>query len=70
MPTLNLRAEATDQHGKTIATPDDLLKKAKDHEADALVAASCASRGFFKKWQVDIYEAIEDKLIFPAGPAV
>lgn len=48
----------------------ELLKKPEDHEAHALVAAWCASRWFFEDWRVDLYTAIEDELIFPAGPAV
>ena len=48
----------------------ELSKKPEDHEADALVAAWCASRGFFGDWRIDLYTAIEDELIFPAGPAV
>ena len=51
-------------YGKLSAKPDD-------HEADALVAALCASQWFFQHWQVDLYTTIEDKqLIFPAGPAI
>ena len=51
-------------HGK-------LREKAKFHEADALVAAWCASQGFFGDWRVDLYTAIEDKLIFrPARPSI
>lgn len=41
-----------------------------DDVADALVAAWCASRWWFKRWQTDLYEAIPDVLTFPAGPAV
>ena len=53
-----------------VAAYCDLLKKPEDHEADALVAAWCASRAHFKKWPVDLYEDIKDELIFPAGSAV
>ena len=39
-----------------------------DHEADALVAAWCASRWVFECWQTDLY-TIKDELFFPAGTA-
>ena len=50
-----------DCHARLITKPDD-------HEADALVAAWCASRWVFGCWRTDLY-TIEDKLIFPAGTA-
>lgn len=43
---------------------------ANPHEADALVAAWCASRWVFKCWRIDLYTTVEDDgLVFPAGPA-
>ena len=56
-------ADFTRWHGPLLAKPDD-------HEADAFVAAWCASRWHFKDWRVDLYKDIGDELIFPAGPAV
>lgn len=44
------------------------LKRSEDHEADALVAAWCASRWAFGRWGVDLYTVGED-LFFPAGTA-
>ena len=41
-----------------------------DHEADALIAAWCASRWWFGNWNVDLYKTGADRLVFPAGPAV
>ncbi len=43
----------------------------RDHVADALVAAWCASRWHFKRWRVNLYEAFGDSkaLHFPAGDA-
>ena len=52
-----------------VAAYNKLLKK-QDHEADALVAAWCASRWCVKKWQANLYETSRDELIFPTGPAV
>lgn len=40
-----------------------------DDEADALVAAWCASRWFFKCWKTNLYKTIQDALDFPAGKA-
>ena len=44
------------------------LARPKDHEADALVAAWCASRWTFGRWRADLYTIKED-LFFPAGAA-
>ena len=49
---------------------DELLRKPNDHEADALVAAWCASRGYFDDWQVDLFKDFGCDLKFPAGTAV
>ena len=54
---------------------DDLCIQASDHEADAVVAAWCASRGVYQKWQSNLYEIDENSensadLLFPAGKAV
>ena len=52
-------------------TPDNLeVEEINDHEADALVAAWCASRWYFKGWQKDLYKENPGDLIFPAGRAV
>ena len=47
-------------------------KKTGDHEADALIAAWCASRWHFAHWTVNLYEAFAEqgKLVFPAREAV
>lgn len=47
-------------------------KKTGDHEADALIAAWCASRWHFGHWTVNLYEAFveQGKLVFPAREAV
>ena len=46
--------------------------KASDHEADAFVAAWCASRWHFELWTMDLYDAFSEqgKLVFPAREAV
>ena len=46
-----------------------------DHEADAVIAAWCASRRYFGRWSVDLYDIDSnsddsDDLVFPAGKAV
>ena len=44
-----------------------------DHQADAFIAAWCASRWYFRDpdWHTDLYGVDrEDPLYFPAGPAV
>ena len=44
-----------------------------DHQADAFIAAWCASRWYFRDrdWKTDLYGVDpEDPLFFPAGPAV
>lgn len=46
-----------------------LNRKPDDHEADALVAAWCASRGYFNDWQADLFEDFGRGLVFPAGAA-
>ena len=45
-----------------------------DHEADALIAAWCASRSYFGRWSIDLYDIDansddSDDLVFPAGRA-
>lgn len=47
-------------------------KKTGDHEADALIAAWCASRWYFEHWTVNLYDAFAEqgKLVFPAREAV
>lgn len=47
-----------------------LPAKPNDHEADALVAAWCASRWVFRRWRANLYTTIKDKLVFPADRAV
>lgn len=47
----------------------ELSHKPNDHEADALVAAWCASRGYFGDWQTDLFKDFGSGLIFPAGAA-
>ena len=56
--------ELLDRHKSLRETRTD------DHEADALVAAWCASRWVFGCWRTDLYTTIEDQLCFPAGAAV
>ena len=44
-----------------------------DHQADAFIAAWCASRWYFRDpdWTTDLYGVDpDDPLFFPAGPAV
>ena len=47
-------------------------KKTGDQEADAFVAAWCASRWHFELWTVNLYDAFAEqgKLVFPAREAV
>ena len=52
-------------HDKLSRRDDD-----HDHEADALIAAWCASRWWFGDWNVDLYKTGADRLVFPAGRAV
>ena len=59
---------------KLMAALDDLdrmdsVAHPADHEADAFVAAWCASRWYFKRWLIDLY-SISDEVHFPGGPAV
>lgn len=72
-------ALANDPEGKDLASRHrDLLKAASsaatrvkaDDMGDALVAAWCASRWYFKRWTTDLYASIPDDLTYPAGPAV
>ena len=56
------------------ATYDALCGQASDHEADAVVAAWCASRSIYQKWLRNLYEIDERSensgdLLFPAGEA-
>lgn len=46
-----------------------LLKAPTDDEADALIAAWCASRWYFKRWKTDLYKTFSRDLRFPAGKA-
>ena len=59
--------------GKDIADRYNTLKKKEktDDKADALVAAWCASRWYFKCWKMNLYDKkkILDDLHFPAGEA-
>ena len=53
----------------------DATRGVTDHEADAVVAAWCASRSYFGRWSVDLYDIDSnsddsDDLVFPAGKAV
>jgi len=47
----------------------DLAHEA-EHEADALLAAWCASRWHFGCWQTNLYGHADEDLIFPFGSAV
>ena len=50
-----------------------LLEKEDEHQADAFIAAWCASRWYFRDpdWKTDLYGVDpKDPLFFPAGPAV
>ena len=54
---------------------EDMCRRASDHEADAVVAAWCASRSIYRKWLRNLYEIDESSessgdLLFPAGEAV
>lgn len=52
--------------------PNDLVKflnDKSDDEADALIAAWCASRWFFKRWKTDLFQKFPESLHFPAGDA-
>ena len=49
-------------------------REATDHEADAVIAAWCASRSYLGRWSVDLYDIDansddSDDLVFPAGIA-
>ncbi|WP_425409699.1 hypothetical protein [Hyphococcus sp.] len=50
------------------ATSKSRLKNADDM-GDALVAAWCASRGWYGKWPRDLFVVCGEDLIFPAGRA-
>jgi hypothetical protein len=40
-----------------------------DDVADALVASWAASRWYYNKWDVDLFEECSEDLVFPAGRA-
>ena len=75
-PKLLLRAALhSDPAGPTLrGALDDLAQMNSvpyptDHEADAFIAAWCASRWYFGLWTIDLY-TISDEMHFPGGPAV
>ena len=60
-------------HGSVVRQYNSLLEKADEHQADAFIAAWCASRWYFRDpgWETDLYCLDpHDPLHFPAGPAV
>ena len=73
---LMLAARHTDPEMQGLcAIYDRLCLRPTDHEADAVVAAWCASRRIHQKWQTNLYEIDEGcensgDLLFPAGAAV
>ncbi len=48
----------------------DKLDDRSDHETDALIAAWCASRWYFKRWEMNLYDQVDEDLIFPVGSPV
>lgn len=70
-PKLVLRVWLKKHGGSSFAYWHEVLsRKPDDHEADAFVAAWCASRGFFNEWHVDLFKDFGRDLILPAGAAV
>ena len=69
---------AQDGSAELIRQYNELLESEDEHRADALVAAWCASRWYFRDsgWTTDLYGVdshdvdSHDPLYFPAGPAV
>ena len=67
-PKLLLRAALkSDQESKSLRSR--LRRISNGDEADALVAAWCASRWYFKRWKTCLYKTIADDLCYPAGKA-
>lgn len=76
-PKLLMRAarHADPEMRDLFAVYDDLCIRAPDHEADAVVAAWCASRSVYGRWRWNLYDMDRDSedsgdLLFPAGEAV
>lgn len=59
------------RYHSTCSLPATSKKDAKrnDDKADALVAAWCASRWYFKRWTENLFAGEVGELVFPAGDA-
>ncbi len=74
-PKLVFQAWLKKRIANTVFAPwHEVLSCKKDkcparHMADAIVAAWCASRGYFNDWQPDLFKDFGSDLIFPAGAA-
>lgn len=61
--------ERCDEAGALLHHHGTLSESGRDHEADALVAAWCAARWWYRRWPIDLFQSVADELKFPAGSA-